>query len=143
VSKALEIFPGMRCLSLSECVEEFSNMMLMQLDLRKEAESLTRLRRNFHCQSILSPHEDDSKEKKIHIFGRHSSSANMYLNNINFPEPLLDLCSESVLIETFQEGKLMIDMMNETDDIKHQLAILGLHAILKMVFEDNFVHAGN
>ena len=32
--------------------------------------------------------------------------------------------------------------MAEPENSKKELAQLGLHAILKMVFEDNFIHAG-
>ncbi len=76
----------------------------------------------------------------VHVFKEKLMNSNY--QKISFPEPLLDLCSPSVLVETFEEGTLMTEMMNESKERRHQLAMLGLHAILKMVFIDNYIHAG-
>lgn len=51
------------------------------------------------------------------------------------------MTSKDVLVETFEEGILMMDSMDEDVKQRHKLALLGLNAILKMVFEDNFIHA--
>jgi aarF domain-containing kinase len=44
-------------------------------------------------------------------------------------------------VETFEEGKLVNEMFDLDKQSKHDVAMVGLNAILKMVFEDNFVHA--
>jgi len=41
------VLPGSKVISLSESVEEFRLLMLQQLDMQREADNLTRFRRNF------------------------------------------------------------------------------------------------
>ncbi|KPI86512.1 hypothetical protein ABL78_4414 [Leptomonas seymouri] len=61
------------------------------------------------------------------------------VNGIIFPTPLGSLSSEDVLFETFEKGQPVqeIRASKESSD----LAELGCHMFLKMLFEDNFVHS--
>jgi aarF domain-containing kinase len=56
------------------------------------------------------------------------------------------VCVCSVLVETFEEGRSVQVMLEEVSDIppeiRHQYASIGLNIFLKMLFVDNFVHAG-
>jgi aarF domain-containing kinase len=105
--------PGASCLSLVEVVDEFSDLMLAQLDLRREASSLDRMRMNFGSRSWSCLH---------------------------FPRVLV--ASESILIESFEDGTLMSSYLQNSASGKQSraMAALGLDMFLKMVFIDNFVH---
>ena len=70
------IFPQLRFLSVEESLEEFASLMSIQLDLRNEAANLGRFQRNFKNES-----------------------------NVKFPTPILELCSEQILVETFEAGE--------------------------------------
>ena len=125
ITSIIECFPSMRTLSLNECVIEFADLMNNQLDMNVEAKHLKLFRKNFQSknQSLLSN--------------------SVSVSPIIFPEPFDEYTSNDILIESFEGGKPMTDMMSESLEVRHELALLGLHAILKMVFEDNFIHAGN
>lgn len=128
---ALEIFPRMRMFSLSESVEEFSKLMIMQLDLRNEAKNLVTLRENFRKKGSLL-------DGLLRLIGGKES-----IESCTFPEPVYPYVSSNVLVESFEEGTLMSDILRMKDkDVNKKLGQIGLHAILKMVFEDNFIHAG-
>ena len=175
MTSILELIPGISNLSLTETVDEFSELMISQLDLRKEASALLKFRKNFEC---------DKKLPQLH--------SNRVI--LTFPEPLPNLSFENVLFETFEEGRIISDYLDKNDgpyvfpvkDIKdanngnknkngnndidfetdiesqklfhtgfhtgggilvkddatrHALARAGLDTMLKMVFEDNFIHA--
>ena len=62
-------------LDLESAVKEFGELLVDQLDPRKEADNLEVFRRNFEGSSIV------------------------------FPRPLKELCSRDVLVETWQEGR--------------------------------------
>ena len=109
----IELFPGMHNLSLVEMVDEFAELMLRQLDMRSEAAALDRFRNNF-------------KERSW--------------SRVSFP--LVLFSSESILIESFEEGELLSKALkaNMTPAACKDIADVGLNAFLKMVFIDNFVH---
>ncbi|CAL4062816.1 unnamed protein product, partial [Meganyctiphanes norvegica] len=111
-----KLIPPLRWFSLSECVEEFSLVMSQQVDLRTEAENLEIFKENF---------------------------ANV--TNVNFPKPLQPFVKRKVLVETLEEGIPMIEFIgssgeNYSENLKSNLAKIGVDAILKMIFVDNFVH---
>lgn len=100
--------------SLKEFVEEFAEIMHMQLDLRKEARALDRFRENFKAQ----PH-------------------------VLFPQPLWPLVDELVLVEDYVGGTPISQILKDPAwpvAEKNAIARKGLDAFLKMVFLDNFVH---
>ena len=121
-ARLLESVPSLSQLGLLESVEEFALFMNSQLDLRREAAALSRFRANF------SPPPGSKSQA-----GTHS---------VDFPEPIYPLVTPLALVETFAEGQLMLDLIGSIDaPTRHRLATLGLDAILKMVFQDNFIHA--
>ena len=141
----IELIPGAGNLSMTESVSEFSTLMLSQLDLRREAKALHRFRENFYCDS----------EKRIQ---RHSNNV-----LVTFPKPLPGLAFENVLFETFEEGEVISQYLEGgplfpvgtgkkteasrakelvgDEATRHALAQAGLDCMLKMIFEDNFIHA--
>ena len=121
VASMLEkIVPGAIHLSLTESVDEFSKLMMRQVDLTVEAQNLDRFRNNF--------------------LGVSQST------KISFPVPLSGLVTTNVLVETFHDGQLMSDFLDHEGDLalsknlRKRLAETGLDAILRMVFKDNFIH---
>jgi len=58
-----------------------------------------------------------------------------------------------VLVESFADGLLLSDLLNNNESLvgeealsiatKKEIAKIGLHAIFKMIFIDNFIHAGD
>ncbi|KAK8731904.1 hypothetical protein OTU49_007320, partial [Cherax quadricarinatus] len=64
---------------------------------------------------------------------------------IRFPRPLRPYVTKKVLVETYEDGQPMIDIIRSTEtetseELKKRLAEIGVDALLKMVFVDNLVH---
>jgi ubiquinone biosynthesis protein len=57
-----------------------------------------------------------------------------------FPEVLTELSSERILCMSFIEGTKILGVGHTRSDPK-RIARLGMHALMKMIFEDGFVHA--
>lgn len=125
-ARLLESVPSLSQLGLLESVEEFALFMNSQLDLRREAAALSRFRANFSTRP-----------------GSKSPAAGAHrVHSVHFPEPIYPLVTPLALVETYAEGQLMLDLIGSIDaPTRHQLATLGLDTILKMVFQDNFIHA--
>lgn len=81
----LEAIPYIRWLSLSGSVEEFAGIMQQQLDLSIEAHNLERFSQNFA----------ESRE-------------------VSFPRPVRPFVSPDVLVETFEEGTPIGDLIAGT-----------------------------
>ena len=64
--------------------------------------------------------------------------------NVVFPKPILELCSEQVLVESFEHGTHIGSLIQDLDTIpiesRKKLAAKGVNMFLKMVFRHNFVH---
>ena len=61
------------------------------------------------------------------------------VNGVIFPTPLGSLSTEDVLFETFETGQPVQEISTSLEN--SDLAELGCHMFLKMLFEDNFVHS--
>lgn len=128
-----EHLPGMSKLSLREVVEEFAEFMYRQLDLRLEAKALQRFRHNFGCDA--KAHEKSKKEK---LFRQVVSNRP---GRVTFPDPREPYVTQLALVETFEEGDSISEYLHSDNETRRKLAIMGLDTVLKMVFEDNFIHA--
>ena len=125
---ALDRIPSVHLLSLPGSVERFGNALHAQLDFRVEAENNARFKRNF---------------------AGAERSRKTRLPSIRFPEVIADYSSERVLTMVFVEGTKATHpeafgaQLSETERLaaRAELAARGGRAILKMVFEDGFVHA--
>lgn len=105
--------PTMEWLSLPDEVEQFGEMMKLQLDLRIEAANLAKFRQNFKDRSTAW-----------------------------FPYPYTDFTTRNVLIEEFAQGIPLADFMENGGGVfQHEIANEGLDAFLRMLLLDNFVHA--
>jgi len=110
-ARFLEIFPALRNFSPAEAVDEFGGAIAAQLDFTIEARNNRRFRANF------AGHAD-----------------------FVFPTLIEELCSARVLTMSFIEGTKILSIRGTRLDAK-RIARLGLQMLLKMVFEDGFVHA--
>ncbi|PVU97681.1 hypothetical protein BB561_000404 [Smittium simulii] len=112
-AKLVSMIPTLKWLSLDEEASIFGDLMKSQLDLRVEAAHLVILDKNF-----------DSREK------------------IDFPIPIVQLSSKSVLIETIASGiPLNTFLENLPNPFGPETAKLGLDAFMRMLISDNFVHS--
>ena len=109
-------------LQLENTVGQFGVHMLSQVDLGVEAENLNRFRKSF----LLMP-------------------------AVSFPTPITSLSAEDVLVETFESGTTISSYLVspevaekigfECSEQNKTLAALGVQTLLKMLIDDNFLHA--
>ncbi|MSP63649.1 MAG: AarF/ABC1/UbiB kinase family protein [Myxococcales bacterium] len=121
-AQILELAPSLRLLAPVETVAEFGRGIRMQLDFTLEADNNRRFQRLF---------EGD--------------------RDVLFPGLVDELCTRSVLVMDFIEGKKVLAWVREqdarpdrpasSDDARKRLAQIGFRVLLKMIFEDGFVHA--
>lgn len=110
-ARLIAIVPSFRLLAPVESVNEFGNAIHMQIDLTIEAQNNRRFRDNFAGDP-----------------------------DVEFPDLVDDYCSKNILTMAFIEGVKVLDFEKTNSDPK-RLARIGFRTLLKMVFEDGFVHA--
>ena len=109
----LNAIPTIEWLSLPDEVQQFGEMMRLQLDLRIEAANLTIFRKNFKERTTAS-----------------------------FPYPYTAFTTRQVLVEEFAQGIPLSDFMENGGGIfQQEIGDEGLDAFLRMLLLDNFVHA--
>ncbi|KAF3926811.1 hypothetical protein ABW20_dc0101207 [Dactylellina cionopaga] len=109
----IDIIPTLEWLSLPDEVDKFGEMMYLQLDLRIEANNLSRFRENFRDR-----------------------------NSVTFPTPYTDYSTRQVLIEEFAYGIPLAAFLESGRGVyQKQFADMGLDAFLHMLLIDNFAHA--
>jgi ubiquinone biosynthesis protein len=111
VGRLADLVPDLRLLSIPGAIERFGTALRDQLDFRKEAVNNRRFAKNF------------ARERKVKV-----------------PELIDELCTERVLSMVFVEGVKATEP-EKVGHLRAELAERGGRAILKMVFEDGFVHA--
>ena len=63
--------------------------------------------------------------------------------NLSFPKALYPLVTPAVLVETFEQGQLIHSFVdNPSNPHNAELANIGRDCFLKMLLNDNFIHAG-
>ncbi|RKP18009.1 ABC1-domain-containing protein [Rozella allomycis CSF55] len=116
IFRSIDSIPSMEWIGFSRQWMEFGTMMLKQLDFRLEAKNLQKFGSNFRSD-----------------------------HHVVFPSPILELTTEGILIESFEEAFPVQDIIKLSDNrfngLKSQVAFLGLHSFLKMMLLDNFTHA--
>lgn len=123
-----------------------TNRQDQDIIINEEEQGLTRKLLNF-VEKMAKVFLDNKVGSKIFTIVdkeivNSERSKDMY--NVYFPEPILSFTTENVLMETYEEGVLIRDFLENycTDRDKKLIGKYGLNAVLKMVFLDNFVHAG-
>lgn len=113
LASMINMIPTMEWLSLPDEVEQFGQMMKLQLDLRIEGMNLAIFRQNFRDRSTAW-----------------------------FPYPYTSHTTRSVLIEEFAQGlPLNTFLVNGGGDFDKEIAQEGLDAFLHMLLIDNFTHS--
>ena len=107
----MALVPSIRLLGPVESVDQFGEALSMQMDFCTEAANNRRFRANFADW-----------------------------DDVAFPEIVDSLSSRRVLTMSFIDGTKVLDVERHTHD-PTRLAKLGFQILLKMVFEDGFVHA--
>jgi aarF domain-containing kinase len=97
---------------LKESLMQFGAPMKEQLDLRSEAAHLDDFAENFK-----------------------------WWRQVRFPLPAIGMATEDVLVETFENGDHISSYIGGESPYNHKLADLGLTCYLKMLLNDNFIHA--
>lgn len=122
--------PSLRQISLLDSIEEFSSLMLNQVDMRREAENLERFRKNFEDKTRASTLDNLLLRWRVR-------------GDVHFPAPYWIYTNEDVLVESHVPGKLLRDVIPYlTEKQRKEVANIGLAAIFKMIFIDNYIHAG-
>jgi len=107
--------PSLEWLSLERAIREFRELMVGQVDMRKEASNLVRFRENFSGSTQVS-----------------------------FPEPVHKYCTAGVLVEDWVKGVGIEMYMDQTGKegelVRSRLAEVGVEMLLKMIFTDNYWH---
>ena len=161
-----ELLPGVKNFSMSECVHEFDVLMMSQLDLRKEAEALLRFRKNFSCDSQDKMWKHESNNNKVEVtFPKplpglafenvlfetfeEGESISQYLEpdkkkiekgGFNANEGSSSTTTTAGKTSVATNTKKLLEGSCD-DHTRHALATAGVNVMLKMIFEDNFVHA--
>jgi ubiquinone biosynthesis protein len=110
-AKMIALVPSLRLLAPVESIDEFGRAIRMQIDLTIEADN----NRRFHDNFAGDP-------------------------DVVFPALVPELCSARVLTMTFVRGAKVLEAGKRSKD-PARLARIGFRTLLKMVFEDGFVHA--
>lgn len=112
-ASVINAIPTMEWLSLPDEVEQFGEMMRLQLDLRIEAANLSIFRKNFKPRTTAW-----------------------------FPYPYTQFTTRQVLVEEFAQGIPLSDFLENGGGVfQEEIANEGLDAFLRMLLLDNFVHA--
>jgi aarF domain-containing kinase len=112
-----------RTVSLLEHVSEFSRLMRDQLNMTVEGENLLQFRENFG----LPTHSERGSDHEHDL-------------TIGFPCPIL--ATPDLLVEDFVQGWTLSEVLKQCDvETRKRMAAIGIHAVFKMVFVDNYVHA--
>ena len=111
VAKVTNLVPSIRLLAPVESVDEFGRAIRMQIDLTIEAGNNLRFHQNFAGDP-----------------------------DVRFPDLVPELCSARVLTMGFVKGTKVLEAGRSSKN-PGRLARIGFRTLLKMVFEDGFVHA--
>ncbi|KAJ1912855.1 hypothetical protein H4219_005441 [Mycoemilia scoparia] len=112
-AKLLNAIPSLKWFSFPEEVEMFGDLMKSQINLLNETENLRKFTKNF---------KDRPK--------------------IQFPQPIRPLCKDYVLFETYESAVPLGTLFsNSGSSFDKQAAGIGLDGFLRMIINDNFIHA--
>ena len=132
---------GLHWLAMREALDEFSAFMALQLDLREEGRNLLAFGARFAGDEHVRFPEPLRRPRHVLIAGRRVGSD----DDDDETDDLL--ASRRVLVESFLEGETLASMLRARTGATRRtagdaaLARVGLKAFLKMVLQDNFVHA--
>ncbi|ACO67936.1 predicted protein, partial [Micromonas commoda] len=115
IARATRNVEVLKPFQLEHTVQQFGVHMLQQVDLTTEASNLQKF------------------EKAFSLWG-----------DVSFPVPVGGLATEEVLVETFEDGaaNAAAEAAAEMVPVENRaLAAIGVKTLLKMLIDDNFLHA--
>lgn len=110
-ARLLARIPALAALGPEAVVDQFGRAVFAQLDFTIEARNNRRFRENFRDNP-----------------------------DVTFPEVLPELSSARILTMTYVDGTKVLSLNRAWSDPK-RIARVGMQTLLKMIFEDGFVHA--
>eukprot|EP00485_Elphidium_margaritaceum_P015128 CAMPEP_0202731918 /NCGR_PEP_ID=MMETSP1385-20130828/187392_1 /ASSEMBLY_ACC=CAM_ASM_000861 /TAXON_ID=933848 /ORGANISM="Elphidium margaritaceum" /LENGTH=621 /DNA_ID=CAMNT_0049398221 /DNA_START=178 /DNA_END=2044 /DNA_ORIENTATION=- len=121
LSNVVSSIPGLQGLKFPIHQTDFTQYLESQIDLSFEGESLRKMRKNF---------------------ARYNNDANEHTKNVIFPRVIDELCTSSVLVETWEYGVPLcnLDLEKLTPECRHSIAKQCYDVFMKMALRDNFVH---
>lgn len=108
---AVELVPFLKWTSAVDSVEEYSKLMLTQLDLRNEARNMLRFHDNFKTEP-----------------------------DVVVPLVVPEFASQHVLIESYEEGTPISKLFEAEMPMRRRLARKCVEHFFRMMFDHNFVH---
>lgn len=104
--------PGMRTMPIADIVGEVTQPLVEQLDLVREAQSIRRMRASFAG-----------------------------VERIRIPATIDHLCHDGLLTTEYAPGLTKLTELGGSAADRAQLALAGLRALFRMIFQQGFVHA--
>lgn len=118
ISKWIPILADLKWLDMEGVVEEFADLLQLQLDLRHEAANLERFNKNFKDEE-----------------------------NVQFPQLVKGYPpTRHVLVESFCEGTPVLQYAREhhnQPEVLRDMCLVAIRTVCKMIFLDNFMHGAS
>lgn len=112
IARLISKLPVMRNMSMVEAMNETFGILTAQTDFAREAASMRRLRENF----------------------RH-------VDGIRFPDIMDELCTDTTIAMEYLDDLARVDGPDVDVAERRQIALTGLRALYRMIFDHGFVHA--
>uniref|UniRef100_A0A915L972 F-box domain-containing protein n=1 Tax=Romanomermis culicivorax TaxID=13658 RepID=A0A915L972_ROMCU len=139
------LFQISNAIDIKESLEQFSEALWKQRSANKTSAAQMHFSVCLRDSRFIDPGMNPPCYIKYIDLRFESTALKIFRHNfrwnddVRFPQPLLE--SPCVLIETFEEGSPITDFLDHPDTkLKCKLAKWGMNALLKMIFDDNFVH---
>ena len=112
IARLIARLPMMRNTPVVEAMSETFGILTAQTDFPREAASMRRLRENFR-----------------------------YVDGVRFPEVIEELCTDTTIAMEYLDDLARVDAPDVDVSERRQIALTGLRALYRMIFDHGFVHA--
>jgi ubiquinone biosynthesis protein len=112
IARLIAGLPMMRNTPVVEAIGETFVILTAQTDFPREAASMRRLRENFR-----------------------------YVDGVHFPEVIEELCTDTTIAMEYFGDLARVDAADIDVSERRQIALTGLRALYRMIFDHGFVHA--
>jgi ubiquinone biosynthesis protein len=112
IARQVARLPMMRNMPVVEAMSDTFAILAAQTDFVREAASMRRLSENFR-----------------------------YVDGIRFPEVIEELCTDSTIAMEYLDDLARVDAPDVGASERRQIAVTGLRALYRMIFDHGFVHA--
>lgn len=112
IARLVTRLPMMRNMPMVEAMSETFGILTAQTDFRREAASMRRLRENFR-----------------------------YVDGVRFPEVIGELCTDTTIAMEYLDDLARVDGADVDAPERQRIALTGLRALYRMIFDHGFVHA--